>query len=144
MNTVIGLLKNRAFYAVVFSVVISLALVSYIATAATTISTNINTGGTLTVSGVSTLTDQVFASSTVIATGRIQTYGQLVLQGATSDPTAFGAGALYYDSTNRVVKLYNGTSWFSVASSTDASGGLILTDNVGVRFNTIATGYMVL
>ena len=144
MNTVIGLLKNRAFYAVVFSVVISLALVSYIATAATTISTNINTGGTLTVSGVSTLTDQVFASSTVIATGRIQTYGQLVLQGATSDPTAFGAGALYYDSTNRVVKLYNGTSWFSVASSTDASGGLILTDNVGVRFNTIATGYMAL
>ena len=144
MNAVIGLLKNRAFYAVVFSVVISLAFVSYIATAATTISTNVNTGGTLTVSGVSTLTDQVFASSTVIATGRMQTYGQLVLQSATSDPTAFGEGALYYDSTNRVVKLYNGTSWFSVASSTDASGGLILTDNVGVRFNTIATGYMVL
>ena len=144
MNTVIGLLKNRALYAVVFSVLVSLAFVSYIATAATTISTNISTGGSLTVSGVSTLTDQVFASSTVIATGRMQTYGQLVLQSATSDPTAFGAGALYYDSTNRVVKLYNGTSWFAVASSTDANGGLILTDTVGVRFATIGTGYMAL
>ena len=138
------LLKHRALYAVLLSVVLSVALVAIVVSGATTISENVSTGGTLSVTGISTLTGAVNASSTVIATGRMQTFGQLVLQSATSDPSGPIAGALYYDSTNRVVKLYNGTSWFAVASSTNADGGLILTDNVGVRFNTIATGYMAL
>ena len=88
MNTVIGLLKNRALYAVVFSVLVSLAFVSYIATAATTISTNISTGGTLSVTGASTLTGNVHASSTanaLLVTGQARFYDQVVLDNATAN-----------------------------------------------------------
>ena len=144
MGKVLQLFKNRNLYVVALSAVLSVVLVAVAVSGATTISTNISTDGTLTVTGTSLLTGAVNASSTVIATGRMQTFGQLVLQSSTSDPSGPIAGGLYYDSTNRVLKLYNGTAWFSVSSSTDASGGLILTDAVGVRFNTIATNYMAL
>jgi len=147
MNTVIGLLKNRAFYAVVFSVVMSLAFVSYIATAATTISTNISTGGTLSVTGVSTLTGNVYASSTanaLVVTGQARFYDQVVLDSAASDPTGDAAGAMYWDTANKLIRVYDGTDWRTVASSTSGSGGLIVGATNGIRFNTIATGYMAL
>jgi len=47
--------KNRSFYSVLFSVVLSVVIVAGAAGAATTISTNINTGGTLTVTGATSL-----------------------------------------------------------------------------------------
>ena len=134
---------NRNFYSVLFAVVVSFVFVAVMVSGASTISTNISTDGTLAVTGVSTLTGQVFASSTVVATGRIQTYGQLVLQNSTSNPASPASGAIYYDSTNRVVKLYNGSDWLTVASSTDANGGFILSGSA-VLFNTIGTGYLAL
>ena len=47
--------RQRSFYAVFLSVTLSVVLVAGAAGAVTTISTNINTGGTLTVSGLTSL-----------------------------------------------------------------------------------------
>ncbi len=67
-----SLLRNRSFYSVTFSVVLSLVLVA-LSVQATTISTNINTGGTLLVSGGSTFQ----ASSTVTSTLNVGALGYL-------------------------------------------------------------------
>lgn len=133
MSEVLKIFRNRGLYAIVFSVLISLLFVAYIATAATTISTNITTGGTLTVSGATTLTGITTHSQ------------QVVLLNSTSDPSSPAEGGLYYDSTNNLIKLYDGNTWQTIASSTSGDGGLILGgSNLGVRFNTIGTGYMAL
>src|SRR3989339_657350 len=63
----------------ILSVVLSVIFVAAITYGATTISTNINTAGTLTVSGVSTLTGAVYATSTLQATGVTTLYDNLVV-----------------------------------------------------------------
>ncbi len=74
------------------SVVITLTVVAGMVSGATTISSNVNTGGTLTVSGASTLTGNIaaaghiYGSSTVQATGNVFWYG---VEGiGTSSPAA--------------------------------------------------------
>lgn len=143
MGKALQLFKNRNLYAVALSVVLSVVLVAVAVSGATTISTNISTGGTLAVTGASTLTGAIYASSTAIVTGQIRVYNQLVLNSAAADPTGDAAGALYFDSVEKRLRLYNGVGWQTVASSSDANGGLTLADS-GVRFNTVATGYMAL
>lgn len=144
-HIMLKLLTNRNFYSVALAVVISFAFVAIMVNGATTISSNINTGGTLTVSGDSTLTGDVFASSTMAVTGQASFYDQVVLDSASSDPTGVSAGAIYWDTTNEVIRVFDGIDWNTVASSTDAAGGLILAgDGQGVRFNTIANAYMAL
>jgi len=128
---ILRLINSRSFYVVAISIFLSLGLVAAIASGATTISTNISTGGTLTVSGASTLTG-------VVTFGDVAT-----LDNSATNPSSTAEGSIYYDTGDRVIKLYNGTSWLTVASSTDADGGLVLTDP-GVRFNSVATGYMAL
>ncbi|MBI1999528.1 MAG: hypothetical protein HYS74_02695 [Parcubacteria group bacterium] len=133
------LFRNKSFYSITLSVVLSVMFVALVVSAATTISTNISTGGNVTVTG------SVFATSTLSVTGKAFFYDQMALDNAASDPTGDAAGALYWDTARRVIRVYNGTDWMSVASSTDASGGLILaSDSNGVRFNTIAKAYMTL
>ncbi|MDP3726130.1 MAG: hypothetical protein Q8R36_02945 [bacterium] len=139
------LLSNRNIYSVLLAVVISFAFVAIMVNGATTISSNINTGGTLTVTGNSTLTSNVFASSTMAVTGQTSFYNQVVLNNASSDPTGVAAGAIYWDTAREEIRVFDGIDWNTVASSTDAAGGLILAgDGQGVRFNTIANGYMAL
>jgi len=133
------LLTNRNFYSVVLAVVISFAFVAVMVNGATTISSNISTGGTLTVTGASTL------SSTLAVTGVATFSDQLTLDNAASDPTGTAAGSIYWDTAREVIRVYDGLEWNTVASSTDAAGGLILGgDDNGVRFNTVASGYMAL
>ncbi|MBI2109522.1 MAG: hypothetical protein HYT93_05170 [Parcubacteria group bacterium] len=139
------LLTNRNFYSVLLAVVVSFVFVAVMVSGATTISTNISTGGTLSVSGDSTLTGDVFASSTAAFTGQTSFYDIVVLDNGTSDPTGVSAGSIYWDTTNEVIRAFDGIDWNTVASSTDAAGGLILAgDGQGVRFNTIANAYMAL
>ncbi len=139
------LLTNRNFYSVLLAVVISFTFVAVMVSGATTISTNITTSGTLAVTGDSTFTGDVFATSTLAVTGQAVFFDQLGLDQAATDPTGDREGALYWDTARRVIRVYNGTDWMSVASSTDASGGLILSSDAnGVRFNTIASAYMTL
>jgi len=132
MGKALQIFKHRAFYAVVLSVVMSLALVAVMVYGATTISTNINTGGSLTVSGTSALTGAVTFSSVAI------------LQNSTTNPSSTSEGSVYYNTSDKVLRMYNGSGWVAVASSTDATGGLIIGATNGVRFNTVASGYMAL
>lgn len=57
----------------------------YYVYAATTISTNISTGGTLAVTGVSTLTGELRATSTALITGNVTHYGNTTLGDAYTD-----------------------------------------------------------
>ncbi|MBI4130669.1 hypothetical protein HY468_05100 [Candidatus Roizmanbacteria bacterium] len=140
-----NLLTNRNFYSVALAVVISFAFVAVMVNGASTISSNISTDGTFTVTGDSTFTGDVFATSTMAVTGQASFYDQVVLDSAASDPTGVSAGAIYWDTANEVIRVFDGIDWNTVSSSTDASGGLILAgDGQGVRFNTIANGYMAL
>jgi len=93
---------------------------------ATTISTNITTGGTLTVSGNSTFGDAITdvnlftgilqASTTALFTDGAIMYDSLILS-TSGDATT--EGGIYYDSSAKVIKLYDGSSWFTVGTSTD-------------------------
>ena len=109
----------------ILSVVLSVVFVAAITYGATTISTNINTGGTLTVSGVSTLTGAVYATSTLQATGVTTLYDNLVVDTDT----------LFVDSTNDRVGI--GTSspmaFFSVGEGTGTvTGDVYLTGGLTV------------
>lgn len=68
------LLSKKQSIAVAASGLVSVLMVAGIVYSATTISTNVNTGGTLTVSGTSALTGNVFASSTLQSTGNALLY----------------------------------------------------------------------
>ncbi|MBI2047688.1 MAG: hypothetical protein HYT27_00970 [Parcubacteria group bacterium] len=142
--TIVKLLTNRNFYSVALAVVVSFVLVAIMVSAATTISTNISTGGTLSVTGNSTLTGDVFATSTLAVTGKAVFYDQLALDSAASDPTGVTAGSLYWNTADSLIRVFDGADWRTVASSTSGDGGLILSNDVAVRFNTIATGNMAL
>ena len=45
----------------------------------------------------------------------------VTLQSLATDPTGY-AGRLYYNSTNNVVRVYNGTAWVNTISSISATG----------------------
>lgn len=81
--------KNRRSISIILSVVISVVSIFAIAQAATTISSNISTGGTLAVTGASTLTGAVSASSTMQITGALTTYGASTFGDASSDVNLF-------------------------------------------------------
>src|SRR3989344_8985726 len=157
--------KQKSFYAVFLSVVLSVVLVAGAAGAVTTISTNISTGGTLSVTGASTFSDNGTFIGNRVNLGspngsaaaqddRVYLYGTTTVVGAQS--LVFGsstaeslsgqqAGAVYFDSTNRVLRLYDGVNWYPVASSTDAAGSLIIGAGTKlVRFNIIETAHMAL
>ncbi|MBI3019755.1 MAG: hypothetical protein HYY60_00295 [Parcubacteria group bacterium] len=147
--------KQRSFYAVFLSVVLSVVLVAGAAGAATTISSNVDTGGTLTVAGQTYINGNINVGNS-ITTGDDVAYlyatttvvgPQAFVFGSSSADTLSGqvAGSVYYDSAGRVLRLYDGANWFPVASSTDSGGSLIAGANTNlVRFNTVGSGMMAL
>lgn len=80
---------RKYFFQIAISVLVAFVFVAVTAYSATTISTNINTGGTLTVSGASTLTGAVWATSTLQVTGAITTYGNATFGDAIGDVNLF-------------------------------------------------------
>src|SRR3989338_2728441 len=146
--------RQRSFYAVFLSVTLSVLLVAGAAGAVTTISTNINTGGTLTVSSATKLNGNVnVGDATSGDNDRVYLYGtttvigtQALVFGSSSAASLSGqaAGSVYYDSASRVLRLYDGINWYPVASSTDAGGSLIITGANVVRFNNFNVGAMAL
>ncbi|MDO8594467.1 MAG: hypothetical protein Q7R93_03055 [bacterium] len=136
--------KGSMMRGVAFSLIFSTLFVAVSVGAATTISSNISTGGTLSVTGASTLTGlttMVYASSTGQSmTGNIQIdggmtvgsavanplAGSILLQARSSDPTGVTQGTFYYNSTNKTLKMFDGTSWFTVGTTT---GGISLSNN---------------
>src|SRR3989344_1954922 len=146
--------RQRSFYAVFLSVTLSVVLVAGAAGAVTTISTNINTGGTLTVSGLTSLNGNAnVGDATSGENDLVYLYGTTTVIGAqafilgsstATELSGQAEGAIFYSSADNLIRLYNGTSWITIASSTSGSGGLINTSDKLVLFNTVATGYMAL
>ncbi|MEK9174995.1 MAG: hypothetical protein AAB795_00210 [Patescibacteria group bacterium] len=160
-------LRESKFVSMVATGVVAALGVAVITFAATTISSNVNTGGTLTVSGASTLNGAVTLGDAIgdniVITGNATTSNSLYVTSAltvggystttstgalilgsglglgasnsvaktilfsplTSDPTA-AAGLVYYDSGSSVLRMSDGTNWFTVGTSTS---GLTLSGN---------------
>ena len=72
--------KNTSWFTLGISVAVVLLFGAIMVESATTISTNVNTGGTLTVTGASTLTGAVWATSTLQVTGAVKFYSTLALE----------------------------------------------------------------
>lgn len=124
---------KKYYLPITVSTVVAFLFTIVFAYGSTTIDTNINTGGTLTVSGVSTLNGDVSlgnaatdvnlftgtlqASTTALFTSGATMYNTLVLYKAASAGTAT-EGGVYYDSTSKVIKMYDGSNWFTVGTST--------------------------
>src|SRR3989338_3491061 len=110
-----NLFFKKKYLQVVFSVVISFLFVAAVTYGATTISTNVNTAGTLTVSGASTLTGAVsaagavWASSTAQVTGVTTLYNDLVVD----------TNILLVDSTNDRVGIGTTTPVIELAVNGD-------------------------
>lgn len=77
-------MKGNKIFTIALSIFTSFVFIFIVTYAATTISTNIDTGGTLSVSGVSTLTGAVNASSTLQVTGAARLYSTLTVDGLTT------------------------------------------------------------
>ncbi|MDP3729214.1 MAG: hypothetical protein Q8R26_00445 [bacterium] len=117
------LTKTQQYSVVIFSVALSLFIVYAGVFGATTISTNITTDGTLTVTGASTLTGAAALSSTLTVDGLATTTGMHTLTGGfISRASSTMNGAFDLDGTLNVA----GLATVVYASGTTVS----LTDNV--------------
>lgn len=138
-------ITNKNVYSVILSVVLSLAFVAASVFASSTISTNISTDGTLTVSDITTTNGALHASTTLVVTGKTTLYGTttvmtqpLVLGLMATNPGGQTEGTIFYDSTSKIIKLYDGTSWFTVATST---GGAVLSGS-RIQFSDLTTNFI--
>lgn len=114
------------------------------ASASTTISTNVNTGGTLTVTGVSTLTGAINASSTLATSGNItvvagyglDTAGGGVLNLGTTTATTVIIGS---SSANVGVASSSPYVALGVTGTTTASAGMVI-GATGTALNRVVAG----
>lgn len=101
----LSIIKKSGVVQITVAVAASMLLVVMTVNASTTISTDISTGGALSVTGASTLTGAVSAASTLAVTGAIAasstlqvtdaitTYGTVTNKGAVSDTSTFTQGS---------------------------------------------------
>jgi hypothetical protein len=142
MKSYLSLFKNGRFQGALAGAGVAALFTAATVFGATTISTSITTGGNLTVSGTAAitgastltgLTTMGYASSTSQSlTGNLQVAGGLavgsavtnslagtvLLSAQTSDPTGVTQGTFYYNSTSKVLKMFDGTDWFTVGTTT--------------------------
>ncbi len=151
MNKSIVLNKKQQYAAVASSVAISFLVVWAMVSGATTISTNVSTGGTLSVTGTSTLTGVTLAtggfvssaSSTVAGTlavnGQLQASSTLLANGLTTLTGGFVSSASSTVNSNvLIVGVLNASSTIAVsgdiiASSTNATTTLQANSGGGNR-----------
>lgn len=160
MQRISSIGKGSIMRSVAFSLVFSTLFIAVSVGAASTISTNITTGGNLTVSGtagITGLTTLVYASSTSQSlTGNLQVAGgmavgsamtnslagTILLSAQSSDPTGVTQGTFYYNSTNKTLKMYDGSNWFTVGTTTSGislSGSRLQLSDLTLQFLTIGT-----
>ncbi len=125
-------LFNRNAVVLTSSVIASFLFVAIISYAATTISTNVNTGGTLTVTGASTLTGAVWATSTLQVTGATTLYNDLNVD----------SGTLFIDSTNNRLGIGSTTPAIELSVEGDGylTGGLGLGQRNAVDKTLVLSG----
>ncbi|MDO8500029.1 MAG: hypothetical protein Q7S66_05270 [bacterium] len=142
---------TRRIVPVVLGAVASVLFVAAVTWAATTVNNNVNTGGTLTVSGVSTLTGTtsagaIYASSTVFADGDFTATRNTNIGAASGTPTVTGlnvTGDGYFD------------SGLGVGNATTSDGNLLVnnlavfrgrlgisTTSPTVDFGLVGSGYL--
>ena len=128
-------MRKRNSLLMLVSVSVAFFGVLFYTYAATTISTSIETGGTLTVTGTSATTlggaltvtgvsqfnGSLHATSTALFTEGATMYNTLVLR-KNADAGTEAEGGIYYDSDDKLIKLWDGTSWVNVATSTGGNG----------------------
>ena len=103
---------------VILAVVFGVLVISLVVDAASTISTNLATGGTLTVDGASTLTGNVTAAGTLAVTGASTLTGDVTMSG--------GSGALVITTTNAATSTIQVGCIQTTATSTETPVRLVL------------------
>jgi len=156
-------MKSKLVLQVVMSSLVATLATAAIVAATTTIGANISTGGTLTVTGATALngnttlgnaatdvnlfTGTLQASTTALFTGATTFYNTVTISGAnglvlgSSAPTG-SAGMIYYDTTNAVIKLHDGSNWFTVGTTTSGislSGNRLQLADLTTQYMTIGT-----
>lgn len=115
----------RGVFVVIFSAILSVTLLAAIVQGATTISTNIQTDGTLSVTGASTLTGAATLSSTISVTGLATLLG-----GATTTTLTLLNGEVISNATDGTIQLAGIASTTSITllngeTITNATDGTI-------------------
>lgn len=152
-------LSNKGqFLSYVSAVLLSVFLVAAAVFGATTISTNITTDGTLSVSDIATFSAQVRASSTVLATGAVNFYSTLAVTGnssvnglatttgATGDFNTMGAmNASSSVAVSGTTWLYGNLNFGGFATGTVANGNIAtrgaITASGTAAFGGVTTSY---
>ena len=135
------LIKSKLLIQVIVASLVATLATAGIVIASTTIGANINTGGTLDVSGASTLAGNTAVTGTLGVTGKTTLVnasttlmsvsgqawfndnatvaaGKGLILGSSATALTGSAGMIYYDSGSSVIKMHDGTSWFTVGTST--------------------------
>ena len=84
-----------------------------------------DTAGTLTLDGQPGYTDSdvnTFLASGTMSDNLVMGSGQLKLANLAADPSTPITGGMYYNTTDNVAKIYNGTSWIGFATYATFSG----------------------
>ena len=124
MKNPLSSFNTRGMVPAVLGALASVLFVAFVTWAATTINNNVNTGGTLTVSGASTLTGTttsgaIYASSTVFVDGNLEATRNTNIGAASGTPTVTGlnvTGDGYF------------TSGLGVGNATTSDGNLLVND----------------
>ena len=86
-------------------------------TGAVTMSSTLDVTGKTTLANASS-TVLTISGNTYIATTTLTGGSRLILGTLASDPSGDTAGSIYYNSGSKVIKLYDGNSWFTVGTTT--------------------------
>ncbi len=145
------LFKNRMFASVLLSVVLTFMFVFAVAYSATTISTSINTGGTLAVSGTSALTGAVTITGLTTMNGNasttiLSTTGNLLINGWATTTGSNGniatEGTLYITSSTTLAGLLNVGTTLNVMGSLGVSTSTPAAEISAYTANATTTLYL--
>ncbi|MEK7607580.1 MAG: hypothetical protein AAB484_01460 [Patescibacteria group bacterium] len=123
LKNLVGKILSRGPVSVTLAVVLSVLVVTATVGAATTISTNINTAGTLTVTGASTLTGDVAAGGALTVTGATALNGSTTIGNAAADNITIAGHA-----TSSQTFATLGNFYVNGYATTTASTGAIATE----------------
>jgi hypothetical protein len=140
VKNLVGRILSRGPVSVTLAVVLSVLVVTATVGAATTISTNIDTGGTLTVSGVSALNGDVRVNgyaTTTAASGNIATEGSLKVGPVGTAVSQIIRGTCTLTISSVIAATSTGYANCAVSSGTVASGDLVF---VTLATTTTAVG----
>ncbi len=110
MNSIFKILKKpiKGFKSVTLAVIVSTLFITTLVTAATTINENINTAGTLTVTGESTMATTTFSGNIDLGFKEITSF---LLEKLAVFPTSPVIGQTFYSTASSTPYTYNGSQW---------------------------------